>query len=53
MIINISGIVQNMQGVALGMLWVKKNNPFSGVKVEACTRGPGLSRKGSVRNLNM
>ena len=53
MVINISGIVQNMQGVALGMLWVMKNNPFSGFKVEARTKGLSLRREGSVSTLTV
>ena len=44
MVINISEIEQNIQGVALGMLWVMKKNPFCGVKVKVCTKSPGLRR---------
>ena len=42
-----------MIGVASGMIWVIRKNPFSGVKVKARTEGPGLSKEGSVSNLTV
>ena len=53
MIINSSGIVQNMQDVVLGMIWVIIKNPFSGFKVKERPEGPGLGKEGSVSNLTV